>query len=162
MPFQNGVNTRDLSYLSFTSRFPRRLQRKPLVSNPGMHNGTCVTHVPWCMSGSLTLAGGETFPALTAHTQPGNFTYLIRSPWCWQYRCLAYNIKILINFFGYQCTQRWCSVSVKRAWRQHVRRGRFWPARVVMKTNWWRMICCLAQKVIYSAESVYEGCPWRK
>ena len=32
----------------------RRLQRKPLVSDPGMRRGTCVTHVPWCMSGSLT------------------------------------------------------------------------------------------------------------
>ena len=32
---------------------PRRpLQRKPLASNPGVHHGTCVTHVPWCMSGS--------------------------------------------------------------------------------------------------------------
>ena len=30
-------------------RFPRhRFQRKPLVSNSGMHQGTCVTHVPWC------------------------------------------------------------------------------------------------------------------
>ena len=33
-------------------RFPRhRLQRKPLVSDPDLHHGTCVTHVPWCMSG---------------------------------------------------------------------------------------------------------------
>ena len=24
------------------------------VSNPDMHHGTCVTHVPWCMPGSLT------------------------------------------------------------------------------------------------------------
>ena len=24
------------------------------VSNPDMHQGTCVTHVPWCMPGSLT------------------------------------------------------------------------------------------------------------
>ena len=39
-------------------RFPRhQLQRKPLVSNPGMHHGTCVVHVPWCMSGSLTRGG---------------------------------------------------------------------------------------------------------
>ena len=30
-----------------------RLQRKPPVSDPGMHNGTCTTHVPWCLSGSL-------------------------------------------------------------------------------------------------------------
>ena len=40
--------------------FPRhRLQIKPLVSGSGMHHGTCVTHVPWCMSGSLTHSGGE-------------------------------------------------------------------------------------------------------
>ena len=40
--------------------FPhRRFRRKPLVSEPGMHHGTCVTHVPWCMSGSLTCGGGE-------------------------------------------------------------------------------------------------------
>ena len=25
-----------------------------LVSGPDMHHGTCVTHVPWCMPGSLT------------------------------------------------------------------------------------------------------------
>ena len=26
----------------------------PRVSDPGMHHGTCVTRVPWCMPGSLT------------------------------------------------------------------------------------------------------------
>ena len=41
-------------------RFPRhRFQRKPLVSDPGMHHGTCVKHVPWCISGSLTNGGEE-------------------------------------------------------------------------------------------------------
>ena len=41
-------------------RFPRhRLQKKPLVSDPGMHQDTCVTHVPRCMSGQLTRGGGE-------------------------------------------------------------------------------------------------------
>ena len=46
-----------------------RLQRKPLASDPGMHHGTCVTHVPWCMSGSLT-RGGKTFPVIPAHAHP--------------------------------------------------------------------------------------------
>ena len=51
--------------------FPRRrFQRKPIVSDPGMHHGTCVTHVPWCMSGSLTCGDGETFPAFPAHAHP--------------------------------------------------------------------------------------------
>ena len=27
--------------------------------DPGMHHGTCVTHMPWCLSGSLTRGGGE-------------------------------------------------------------------------------------------------------
>ena len=40
--------------------FPcRRLQSKPLVSDPDMHHGTSVTHVPWCMSRSLTHGDGE-------------------------------------------------------------------------------------------------------
>ena len=46
-------------------RFPRHwLQRKPLVSGPDMHYGTCVTHVPWCTSGSLTRSGGKNVPGL--------------------------------------------------------------------------------------------------
>ena len=46
-----------------------RLQRKPLVSDPGMHDGTCVTHVPWCMTGSVTHGCGKTFPAFQVHAQ---------------------------------------------------------------------------------------------
>ena len=33
---------------------PGRFSPPPLVSDPGMHRGTCVTRVPWCMPGSLT------------------------------------------------------------------------------------------------------------
>ena len=51
--------------------FPtRRLQRKPLVSDPGMHHGTCETHVPWCMSGSLTCCGGENVPGIPSACAP--------------------------------------------------------------------------------------------
>ena len=45
------------------------------VSDPDMHHGTCVTHVPRCMPGSLTsgfLWGrwwGKTFPAFPVHAQ---------------------------------------------------------------------------------------------
>ena len=41
-----------------------RLQRKPRVGDPGMHHGTCVTHVPWCMSGSPTRDFGENAPGI--------------------------------------------------------------------------------------------------
>ena len=46
-------------------RFPRRrIQRKPLVSDPGMHHDTRITHVPWCMPGSPTRCGGENVPGI--------------------------------------------------------------------------------------------------
>ena len=58
-----------------------QLQREPLVSNPGMHHGTCVTHVPWCMSGLLTRGGGENVPGIPGACATHNFTYLARDPW---------------------------------------------------------------------------------
>ena len=62
--------------------FPRRrLQRKPLVSDPGMHHGTCVTHVPSCMSESLTRGSGENVPSIPGACATRNFTYLARGPW---------------------------------------------------------------------------------
>ena len=63
-------------------RFPRhRLQRKPLVNDPGMHHGTCLTHVSWCMSGSLNRGGGENVPGISGACATPNFTYLARGPW---------------------------------------------------------------------------------
>ena len=55
---------------------PGTFSPSPQVSDPGMHHGTCVTHVPWCMPGSLTSGSlrnrrrGKTFPAFPAHAQP--------------------------------------------------------------------------------------------
>ena len=62
-------------------RFPdHRLQRNLLVSDPDMHHGTCVTHVPWCMSGSLTRDAWENVPGITGACATCNFTYLVRGP----------------------------------------------------------------------------------
>ena len=58
-----------------------RLQRKPQVSDPGMHHGTCVTHVPWCMSESLIRGGGENVPGIPGACATRNFAYLARGPW---------------------------------------------------------------------------------
>ena len=44
--------------------------RKPLASDPDIHHGTCVTHVPWCMSGSLTRGGGENVPGIPGACAP--------------------------------------------------------------------------------------------
>ena len=63
-------------------RFPHhRLQRKPRVSDPSMHHGTCVTHVSWRMPGSLTRGGGENVPGIPGGRATRIFTYLARGPW---------------------------------------------------------------------------------
>ena len=59
-------------------RFPHH--RKPLVSDPGMHHGMCVTHVLWCMLGSLTRGGGENVPGIPGACTTRNVTYLVKSP----------------------------------------------------------------------------------
>ena len=94
--------------------FPRRrFQRKPIVSDPGMHYGTCVTHVPWCMSGSLTCGDGENVPGIPGACAPAILRILqeahgvepslfgVWSPWCtrhfsanryWYVKCTLSNM----------------------------------------------------------------------
>ena len=71
-----------VTHREYQERFSRpQLQRKWLVSDPDMHHGTCVTHVPWCMSGSLTRGGRENVPGIPGACTTRNFTYLARGPW---------------------------------------------------------------------------------
>ena len=71
-PLARYVNLGVAHALGMPGTFPP----PPRVSDPDMHHGTCVTHVPWCMQGSLTSGffwsrwWGETFPAFPAHAQP--------------------------------------------------------------------------------------------
>ena len=46
-----------------------------------MHHGTCVTHVPWCMSGLLTRGGGKNVTGIPGAGASHNFTYLARGPY---------------------------------------------------------------------------------
>ena len=62
----------------FTGHRPKR---KPLASDPDVHHGTCVTHVPWCMSGSLNGGGGENVPGIPGACATRNFAYLVRGLW---------------------------------------------------------------------------------
>ena len=91
IPFKNDIGllpdtqNRGLRmHREYRERFPRhRLQKKPLVSDPGIHHGTCVTHVPWCMSGSLNRSGGGKVPGIPGACATRNFTYLARGPCIW-------------------------------------------------------------------------------
>ena len=59
---------------------PPTTSREPLVSDPGMHHGICVMHVPWCMPGSLTRGGGENASGIPGACITHNFAYLVRGP----------------------------------------------------------------------------------
>ena len=53
----------------------------PWVSDPDMHNNTCMTHMPWCMPGSLTNGflwswWRENIPGIPSVCATRNFTYL--------------------------------------------------------------------------------------
>ena len=52
------------------------------VRDPDMHHGTCVTHVPSCMMGSLSIevGSGENVPGIPGACATRNFTYLVRGP----------------------------------------------------------------------------------
>ena len=50
----------------------------PRDNDPDMHYGTCVTHVPWCMPGSLT---SGLLPGIPGACITCQFTYRARCPW---------------------------------------------------------------------------------
>ena len=56
-------------------------QRNPVVSDPCMHHGNSGTHVPRCMSGSLTRGGGENVPGIPGACATHNFAYQVRGPY---------------------------------------------------------------------------------
>ena len=66
---------------------PETFSPPPRVSDLGMHHGTCVTHVPWCMPWSLTSGflwsrrPGGNVPGIPGACATHNFTYLERGPW---------------------------------------------------------------------------------
>ena len=64
-----------------------------------MHHGTCVTHVPWCMSGSLTRGDGENVPGIPGACAPA----ILR---IWQEaHCKACTE---VNVIYFDCPLRYC------------------------------------------------------
>ena len=90
-------------------RFPcHRLQRKPLVSDPGMHRGTrgyARAHVQWCMSGSLNRGDGENVPGIPGARATRNFAYLVRGPYIRHRRALGITVSFVCSVNDYQVLQ---------------------------------------------------------
>ena len=93
----------------YRERFPRnQLQKKPIASDLDMHHGMCVTHVPWCMSGSLTHGGVENVPGIPGACVTRNFTYLERGPWfpCTPCCCCRENCVMVDSIYWLTIFQR--------------------------------------------------------
>ena len=86
MRFSNIVNVIAALYIlsdsSWASYQIRKIAGSACTGNAGNISppGRCVTHVPWCMSGSLTRAGEENVPSIPGAYATHNFTYLARDP----------------------------------------------------------------------------------
>ena len=62
---------------------PGTFSPPPRVSDPDMHQGTCMTHVPWCIPGSLTSSfiGSRWWGKRSRRMRHLQFSYLVRGPW---------------------------------------------------------------------------------
>ena len=73
--------------VAHASGMPGTFSPPPRVSDPDVHHGMCVTHMPWCMPGSLTRGflwsrwRGTNFPGIPGACTTRNFTYLVRGSW---------------------------------------------------------------------------------
>ena len=93
--------------------FRHRLQRKLLVSDPGMHHGTCLTHVPRCMSGSLIRGGGENINGIPGGCATGNFTHLAEAHcegWV-----IPFTNSVIFKMFSCHDVIIWCLFSGNRS-----------------------------------------------
>ena len=68
-----------------------------------MHHDTCVSHVPWCMSGSLTRGGWENVPGIPNACVTHNHTYLARGPLTNQGVFCPADGRRAHNLLSYQC-----------------------------------------------------------
>ena len=86
----------------YRERFPRhRLQRNPLVSDPSMHHGTCVT---------LTCGGGDNDPGIPGVCATRNLTYLVRGPWYLIFKWVA--LTMIMGIVLQPVTHQKCPTSV--------------------------------------------------
>ena len=87
---------------------PPPTSKKPLVIDPGMNHDKGVTHVPWCMSGSLPRGGGENVPGIPVACTTRSLAHLVRGPcepefawgllWLYVWRWLRSEVMYLIRY----------------------------------------------------------------
>ena len=124
-------------------RFPDTdFKRKSLVNNPCMHPGTCVTHVPWCMSRSLICGGGENVSGIPGACAARNFMYLVRGPWK---KTSSREQKIINSELGYSVQINWQAWNKGRPLMKRLTRNQLWYRKGDRKRM--TLICCASSQL---------------
>ena len=135
-------------------RFPHhRFQRKPPVSDPGMHHVTCVTHVPWCMSWLLTRSDGEMLPAFRCMRNPqfyvsGKIPTLIvigKSDGQADILSLCHTMYINVHDMRVACHLWWLQIN-----HYHLYIWIWWGTGVI---SWWRHDIEKVSTLLYNCET---------
>ena len=90
-------------------RFPRHwLKGNRKLTIPACITARASRTCPWCMSESLTRAGGENVPGIPGSCTTRNFAYLVRGPWMGEMRCPLW-VQVSVSFF--LPLTHWCRVT---------------------------------------------------
>ena len=135
----------------------RRLQRKLLVSDLGMHHGTCSTHVPWCMPKSLTRDGGENVTDIPGACATCNFAYLIRGTCLVSMCCIGRMATHVRPIMAYllRLFQLHYVIMLKNGVSNHLDHKQYKTAQKYNTAEWkiWQTNCI---RVANSPDKIYE------
>ena len=128
-----------------------RLQRKLLVRGPGMHPGTWVMHVAWCIPGSLNHSCGENVPSIPGASTNRNFTYLVRGPY------IKHPFIVILWNMGNQLLFQWFQILAEVPSHQRQRRHVF---GVGVKNTYHEKDNCIIDEFVGILESMGEDMVW--
>ena len=129
-----------------------------------MHHGTCVTHVPCYMSGSVTRGGRENVPRIPGTCATRTFTYLVRGL-CIRLCCALFCCGYIISFCGFissflrRTSSNFCVEFQRASFKFHTK---FWthPPQNMHITVFY---CCvwLTKSLNCDVISLREKAPWK-
>ena len=147
--------------VGYVPGMPRTFSPPPQVSDPGMHHGTYLMHVPWCLPGSLTnfffsSRWRENVPGIPDACATRNFTYLVRGQWWLQMFIMPTWLWEHLQWWRHQIE----TFSALRDLCGGIHRS---PVNSPYKGQWRRLWCFPRFAPEQMAEQTIEpsGSPWR-
>ena len=143
---------------------PETFYPPPRVSDPDTHHGMCVTHVPWCMLGSLTncfywsMWWGKRSRHFRRMRNP-QFYLSVRGPCARNVRA-ADSFEMLRFVFLLKC---FCPILQRMKYRTCINRERLQIKSDLFSSHESGIILCMHpanEKRIYNVKGAYKNDPW--